>query len=533
VALKASQEIALAADFSFRFGVVKPQPGYVKLVWNARQASEGSAFINLIDDGLYYPREIAAQVHRVNEILNESRHINNKFIREVYDPITNALKASMTTVRPGHWVVSVSGDILRNHIAGVSSIRPYKDSLKILTAGKKVMNDYDRITGDLSYFEPLKHYRTTQEIAQGFVGTSTGEGRNFYINSKKVKVDFETLNKMMRDAIMIPPHHGGGVLEDRLIGENLTSKFAQKVTDATNFVTDNPKFNLNSMAAGRDNFMRVALAVDYASKRKWKNLEEMKSGMEDYVTKWAPTSTDFTAFEAKYPRRVFYFYTWLRGITPRIIDASMSRPGVATVLPKAMYNMAYANGVNPESIGNPFPDEKLFPDYYRDGVLGPQWKDGGHYWGVNPSAPIFDVLNTFKGIKPGDPAGSAMDTGQTLLGMTNPLLRAPVELAQQKTTSGIDIQDPYQYLGDTFGGSYLSTLSRGTGKTIGPDGILTRTDAMKRTPEQQQEEAKRQFINFLTGIKATDYTSDGAQRSAAYTERQKYKDQANAERRKE
>jgi hypothetical protein len=530
VAVKASQDIAIAASFSDNFGKSAPGPGLVKINWTNRTKvqKETSIFYDLIDKELYYPKEIAAQVTQIDKLLTESRHIDpkgplGKFIVNVFDPVTNAIKASQTTVRPGHWTISIAGDLLRNQLAGVNSVVPYKHAAKIMIAGKKLANgEEDEFFGKIASLKAIRNYGQSQEINQGFVGTSKGAGVTLFVGGKKVNVDYETMNKLLRDVVMLPKHRGGGVMEDRFIENNPTGKLARGLEKATDFVTDNQaaggKFSLNEWASRRDNLMRLSLAVDYASKRKWKNLQEMKDGMEEYVTKWAPTSTDFTSFEAKYARRSLLYYTWLRGITPRILDSAFTKPGVTTIVPKALYNMAYANGLNPESIGNPFPEDGMFPSYYKNNILGPQWQDDFGMWGINPSSPVIEVGNTFSKFSLSDPLGNAEGALSQLGGMATPFVKMPAELATgTQAGTGVPIEDKWQYAGDNLGGSWLSSLSRATGKTLTPDGIVDRTDsAAKLTGEDQGEHAKLQLMNFLSGLKLTDYQSLASQKAAAY-----------------
>lgn len=526
IAIKASQDIAIAASFSKNFGKAVPEPGDVKIKWTnmSRKDTEESVFYDLIDKELYYPKDVATQVTQIDKMMRESRHIDpstatGKFIVNVFDPITNALKASQTTVRPGHWVISFVGDLMRNQLAGVNTFMPYKHAANIMMEGKKMLSgEGDEFYSKIATAKQLKEYGISQEINNGFVGSSQGKGVTLFVNNKKVNVNYETMNKLLRDVVMLPKHRGGGVMEDRFIDTNPTAKFAKGIEKATDFVTDNSKFSLNEWAARRDNLMRVSLAVDYASKRKWKNLQEMKAGMEEYITKWAPTSTDFTAWESKYARRSLLYYTWLRGITPRIVDSAMTKPGVTTIVPKAMYNLAYANGLNPESIGDPFPEEGMFPDYYKNNVLGPQWRDEHGLWGINPSSPVIEVANTFSKFKAGDPLGN-VESGIGQLGsMANPFFRMPGELATStQAGTGIPIEDKGQYLADNLGGSWLSSASRASGKTFGTGGILDRTDsAAKFNPEDQAEHAKLQLFNFLSGLKLTDYESNSALKSAGY-----------------
>jgi hypothetical protein len=537
VAVKSSQEIAMGASFSNNFGKKAAEPGYVKLRWdNRRGPDKESSFYDLIDHDLYYPKDIAQQVIQVNTLMRESRSLNTstktgKFFVNVFDPVTNALKASQTTVRPGHWVVSVAGDLLRNQLAGVNSIAPYRHAVRIM---KQAGLDPDEFIGKIDSAEALAKYRKSQEIAGDFMVNGEGNGMSFLIGGKKRPVSYESLEKILTDVVMLPKHRGGGgVIEDRFVGENVTNVLSRKLEKATDFVTDNDKFSLNALAAKRDNFMRISLAVDFASKRNWNSVAEMKKGMEEYVTKWAPTSTDMTAFESKYARRTFLYYTWLRGITPRIIDSAMTKPGVSTIVPKALYNIAWANGMNPESIGNPFPeDDTLFPSYYYNNVLGPQWKDDYGMWGINPSSPVIEVANTFKNFKLGDPAGNVEGAAKQFIGMSTPFAKMPLEMAMGQQSSGIPIEDNNQYLLDNLGGSYVGALSRATGKTVNMDGIVDRTDsAAKGTPEEQLEHAKLQGINFMTGAKLTDYKSDSAIKAANYDIVDEMKRQVEAQKR--
>lgn len=539
VAIKSSQEIAIGASFSKEFGKTVREPGYVKLSWANRTAnqSKSSSFYDLIDHELYYPKDVASQVIQIDKIMRETRSLDTskpigKFMVNVFDPITNALKASQTTVRPGHWTVSIAGDLLRNQIAGVNSIKPYQHAVEIMRSSGL---DPDQFIGKIESAEALAKYRKSQEVAQGFTASSAGKGVVFFVGGSKKNVSYETMEKILHDVVMLPKHRGGGgVIEDRFVGENVTNKFSRKLEKATDFVTDNDKFSLNALAAKRDNFMRIALAVDYASKRKWDSLTDMKKGMEDYITKWAPISTDMTSFESKYARRSMLYYTWLRGITPRMIDSAVTKPGVATIVPKALYNAAYANGVNPESIGDPFPEDKMFPDYYRNNVLGPQWMDDYGMWGINPSSPVIEVANTFARFKPGDPGGNVTGALGQALGMSTPFAKLPIELGMGAQSNGVPIEDGMQYLGDNLGGSYLSSLSRATGKTINETGIVNRTDgAHKDSIEDQVEHAKLQGINFLTGAKLTDYQSIGSLKSAEYSMMQKLKEEADLQLRKQ
>lgn len=511
VAVRASQDISIAASFSQKFGVIGKRDGYVKI--GRKTGNDDSiGMFELINRDMYYPVEVARDFGAVDKLLRESRSVSGKtamgkFVINVMDPVTNALKASQTTVRPGHWVLSVVGDTLRNHLAGVTSITPYKQSIAVLRSGGHEMDAIGAVE---------RYRKKATELNNAYVeGGSKGIKVN--INGKFQNISNESMYRMIQNVVTLPPH-SGGVMEDVLESGNDMMKFGDLLKRGTEAVTDNKHFSLNKLASQRDNWMRTTLALDYIQKGKFKSVQEMKDGMEEFVTKWAPTSTDFTAKESKYLRRSFLYYTWLRGITPRVIETMLNKPGMTTWINKAQYNIAQANGIDPQSFGNPFPEEGLYPDYYYNGILGPQWKDDmGGEWGINPSHPSVEVLNNFAGVDPTKPVQSGLGMGAALLGMSTPFLKMPLEMAQGRQSTGVPIEDNTQYMLDNLGGSWISTLSRATGKTINQDGIVDRTDsAAKGSPEEQAEHAKLQGINFLTGAQLKNYQSTEAVKSAKY-----------------
>jgi hypothetical protein len=334
----------------------------------------------------------------------------------------------------------------------------------------------------------------------------------------------------MQDGPIMQKHHGGGVAEDFLVGEtDSMNRFGKALNKGQNAVLDNDAFSINNLAALRDNFGRIPLALDFAMKGKFKDIHELKQGMADQVTKWAPTSTDFTAREAKYVRPAFMYYTWLRGITPRVVDTMMNKPGVALAPSKALYNVAVANGIDPVSFGNPFPPEAQMPSYYYDGVIGPLMQGEGHsMWGINIANPVTDVMNTLgKGITPGGLANgeNAVNMGKTLLGSASPFAKIPIDLATGES-NGVPIQSTNQYMQDSLTGSWGGVISKSTGKLWNGEGRTDSTNGAAHGVDQS-EIARLQIANFLGGLKITDYQSPSALRSYVGEQRANISDIAN------
>jgi hypothetical protein len=514
----AASEISIAANFQKHFASDTPKPGWKKITWKNRKEDD-YGFFELLDKDKFYDPEAILQIASVDKMLKESRTITNatamgRFMNNVFDPLTNVLKASQTTIRPGHWVMSFTGDMMRNFVAGITTLKPYKHSFGIMRA----MHLDASVFGD----NPMDALRYARKNAfGGYEVKSDGKiDKNIAIRigGKLQNISYTSFGRMVQGTITIPGYKGG-VLEDYLRDETSSlGNFANSVNGMMDKVLSNPKFNANRLSAQRDNFSRIALAVDYAQKNKFKTVEDLKRGMEEFVTKWAPTSTDFTARESKYARRGFLYYTWLRGITPRIMDLIVTRPGTATAANKALYNFAVANGMDPVSVGNPFPEDGMFPSYYYNNIIGPQWADkDGSMWGINPSSPVIEVLNSLgKGITPAGLAqpfsadSSYNKVGANLLGMATPFAKMPIELSMQQS-NGVPIKDNFQYLQDNLGGSWVSAASKGSGVLLNGQG---RTDSANRPDKAgQNEQAITQLINFMSGLKLTDYQSDSALRS--------------------
>jgi hypothetical protein len=524
VAMNLNNDIAIASSFARTFGSSVPKEGHAVLNWSKRGVTRNKTsaageraygFYDLLPKTVHYSKEASRDIANIHRLLNEARSIKpegpiGSFMNNVFNPITNLMKASQTIVRPGHWVNNSLGDVMRNYLAGVNTIAPYRHSIAMMKANGREMKAFGE--------NPLEAYAWHKATTEGnFEVHGRGNGVVIHIGGKPQKVSYESLYRLMQDGPIMPKHHGGGVAEDFMQSANpeALNRFGQSLNDFQNKVLDNDVFSLNNLAATRDNFSRTALAIDHAMKGKFKDIHELKAAMEEQVLKWVPTSTDFTAREAKYVRPAFMYYTWLRGVTPRIVDTMMNKPGVAIAPSKALYEFAKANGVDPMSLGDPFPPNAQMPSYYHDNVIGPLMKgEGQSLWGINFANPVTDVMDQ---LGAGVSVGGLMDgssearMGKTLLSAASPFAKVPIDLATQ-TSNGVPIKDNFQYVQDAVGGSYGGLLSKMTGKLLNGQG---RTDTANGPAHgvDQSDVAALQIANFLSGLKITDYNSPAAQRS--------------------
>lgn len=539
--IKASSDISMGARFSNRFGsevIPKGEEGkWAKLNLDRNK----NTFIDLIDPDLYYPKEIIAELPEWGRFITASRTFKNeKFQQWVnsFDEFTSALKLTQTVMKPGHHVMSAIGDFFRNRLAGVTGMKDMKDSFRVIASRNQI---------DAGFSELEKYVRLKGNSLDYNVTTTTGNGIHLVIGGKRATLSETQLYDLFVQKGIFLPAHNAGVAEDLLsvaqAGKydnlpggafaNRVSKIAAGTNNAVSGLVNNKLIKLNSFTAQRDNLFRGELAINAMKSKNFKSVQDALDFAEAKVRKWAPTAKDLTAAESKVNRRIFLYYTWLRGMIPRVVEGIIARPNVASVPSKLMYNVAIANGLDPASIGDPFDPNVLMPEYYTKGVLGPQWMDpnSGHLWGLNPTGPMIDVFNSVGSGVNANPLDSSNyeKIGRTLLGMTNPFFRSPVELTMmQNIGTGTPIQDAGQYLTDMPGPSRL--VSKITGHTINPTlgGIPRRTEAKFKNgiaPDDWWNNAGLELTNFMTGLQVKDYTSDSAKKSAEFDQKQKLKDQ--------
>lgn len=541
--VKASEDISMGARFSSNFGVHTPPVGdaknWAKIEWKG--GAKENAFYKLIDRDLYYPKEVINEIPALGNMLVESRMLKNetlnKWATQVFDPIISALKLTQTTMKPGHHVMSIQGDLLRNSLAGMgTSTREYKQAWRILRSRR----------GAIRELSGLDEYARVKQLSSTISIHGEGQTESLIINGKLVKYGHDSLYNMFEANDILLPAHSGGVIEDLITvpGEQFldnagesklfqnSAKVANKVNDTASGLVNNRFIEINKFTAERDNVMRSALALHFMQSKSFKSLDEAVKYAAVQVKKWSPTAKDLTAAESKSARRIVFYYTWLRGITPRVAERAIQKPGWALAPAKAMYNLAVANGIDPQSLGDPFPEGELFPAYYRETVLGPQWQDkDGDYWGLNPTSPVLDVFNSLGsgaslgGFTNPDPAkNSAGLLGQTVMGMINPVFRAPVELGLGTNLStGSPIIDSGQYTTDMIGPARFA--SKVTGHTVSPlNGVIPRRTEAKfnegiGSEEDWWKNAALETANYLTGAQIKNYTSDSATKGAEFQEK--------------
>ena len=458
-----------------------------------------------------FPPEIMPRIKEIERYLTYDRSFGagkmQDMIRKV-DAVTSVMKSSLTIWRPGHHVVSTMGNTLMNMIAGVR-VQDYGTAIKMMVRRGDI-NDVDvPALNELMKANVPAGYVLKADALDGVPVTMNVDGK-----SVRQNISFD-------DVLKLADSVGGVPISPRRVRDTAT---ADDINSATrkSFFKDNPvsksvmavDHQLARASAARDNVARYALFVkELQTGGPYRNIEEAALAAAQKVHEFHPTVGTLTAGERKFARRAFYFYTWQKQAFFKILEVAANQPALITVPSKLQFSIATAQGLDPESFGDPFSATGLWAAYNENSVYGPQWNDD--VWGamgVKPAAPQLDVIDAYLSnikFKPedglwGNIGNLAADTAMTALGsQASPIFKVPAELATQKRFGGIggDITDFPQYMLDQTG---VGTLSRVFDWTPWGNRSDTKLDAYSEANRQ------RLWWNWLGGAKITYYESPAA-----------------------
>jgi hypothetical protein len=184
--------------------------------------------------------------------------------------------------------------------------------------------------------------------------------------------------------------------------------------------------------------------------------------------------------------------------------------------PKASFNLAVGNGMNPESLAQPYAEEDAgnYPSFITEQALGPQARaDGGEAVALNPGFAHMDVFNLL-----------GTDPMRGVLGMLSPFIRIPAELSTGGMMStGGRIQDLSDYVDASIPGvNYVANVTgmSPTGSLAGMftgGGLDPQAQVAKgsKTPLDQMFAA----VNWGTGLGMQNLSRESYQRYAQIEER--------------
>lgn len=394
--------------------------GFVRL-----NLGEDSVLGRYIPESYVHP-DVLAEFQRMDEILSNPAKFN-ALIDNLVSPITNKWKAGMTIYHPGHHIRNLIGDTVMSFLTdGVKSPVYYNRALRMMKSGNNIRGAYDE-------FDAIAALRGQTTAMEG-----GGKAAKVKVNGQYVELDDMQAQQFAMNAGILPDF---SVQEDIIssAGEGFGAGFANRLENARPLGGRAQKI-AGGLSEARDDFVRMAHflhVLEHPPKGGFKSMEDAVKYAAERVRKAHPDGSDLANFERTRMRIIFPFYSWTRKAIPLIIEATFMHPGRVTQYPKAMYNYAQSNGMDLESMSEPFPVGEIFPDFLTDNMTGPLMRDkAGHSISMDFGFPQADIMNEF-----------VADPALGVANMLNPLIKVPVEaLTSSRLVSGAPINNRTEYL---------------------------------------------------------------------------------------
>lgn len=470
---------------------------------------EGSILGQFLPKDAWFDPEIVKEFRRMDEIISDKAGVS-AFVDNVIGPITTKWKAGVTIYWLGHHTRNFIGDatmtFLAEGLAKGKAAQYYNRSFRML--GK------NNIRGQYDDFDMLAVLRGQ---------TVQAEGGKF---AARVKIgrNVEELTDMQVQRYAM--EHG--ILPDFATQEDIAPRMAGAKYEGFGQALDNIKpvgGRARQFAGGvsqaRDDVIRLShfMQVLENHPKHLKSLDEIVEYAAARVRRFHPDGSDLTRMERGL-RNLFPFYSWMRKAIPLVLEATLMHPGRVMAYPKAMYAAALANGVDPESMSNPFNENGLYPSYLRESTTGPTYiNEDGEPVALSFGAPQDDIYSDF-----------LENPAMGVAGMLSPLVKMPIELATGSRIGGARISDKTEYAESSI--PFVSKVSSATGysplKSIG--GILS-----GEGPQQQTTVAKgnkdalgtgkgplrmdEDSATSLLGVRSTNWDNPSYRRSAEIEKR--------------
>src|SRR5690606_22970981 len=315
-----------------------------------------------------------------------------------------------------------------------------------------------------------------EELARlgGVSGNYSGSIAKTTVGNKVYDIDMKTAWRALMDR---------GVLPDFRKQEDIVEVeggWAQKVQKRAEITGGRARTKLGNFTEGRDDTIRIAHALhllenglDNNGWAKGMSLNDVFDEVAARLRKAHPDGTDLTPTEQKVMRRLFPFYSWTRKAIPLVLESMVMHPGRFMAYPKAMYNFGASQGVDLESVSDPFPDNQLFPEFLTDQMTGVGFKANDAYYTFSLGQPQADIFKEFFAGSTSGEGGLgdlAQGFGQGTVGMLNPGLSAPIEiLSGRDLATGAEIRDNAEAIEQTIPG--VNALSSITG--VSPLGSIS------------------------------------------------------------
>lgn len=509
----------------------------VKRAGYKRIARTGAIGSNL-PEGLWFHPDTVEPLMKVERLIADMYRDPNlvvRFAQQWVMPFLDTWKTGMTIYRPGHHIRNGIGDISLSQLAGrLKTPGMFKDAFKVSRANGgsafKVESIYEQQAREAARSLKFMKYGEDPDLYKTPTGPVRMEIR--LKNGRVVELDDTQIwNSAKNRGNLIPAH----IRENLMIeadptaakGANRREQIRRVFGTPGRLVGKEDAIRTKAVRASelRDHTIRLAHYMEFikAEARHYDNLSDLFDDAASEVRKFHPDGTGLTQFERDYLVPLFPFYSWTRKAVPLVFEMMITQPGRFMVFPKAMYNLAIANGIDLEGYGEPFPEDQLFPSFLRERalgatadarsplgqLLGPMIGQDSGYIGVNPGFAQVDVINQFAGqpVAAGIPGNGPFEG---LMNSLSPAVRTPIEMATgQSLGIGAPVTDWSDYLDMQIPGFNIANSVAGVSPTAYLGADLLGGEEFTPTSRSVDRGLKRPFlnpatVNLLTGLGITN-----------------------------
>lgn len=304
----------------------------------------------------------------------------NAFIK-VYDKFTTLWKQSATVINPGFHLRNIFSNVFQNYLAvGGEVFNPQtRNTVKRVLNGEKG-----------SLFTKAGVEIPFDKIREQLVAFDIVNSQNFNKASQVIENQTSLFGGELQG--------DGGIMQfigDKLGVENAKQFNRFDPTDSANFFAYNMGRKFGGNAEDFDRTLNFIANI--------KNDLDFEDASE-MVDKFLFDYSDLTPFESNVMKRIIPFYTWLRKNVPLQMEMLMEKPWL------------YAGIADVHRLSNQNANQEHIPGYMSDWIKLPVTFNSSKDYYLNPNLPYQNLENLFT-------------TPQDVIGMLNPVLKMPIEIA--------------------------------------------------------------------------------------------------------
>lgn len=478
-------------------------------IWGSKVPKAGHITVSGMHpaiDGMHFPREIAGQMGAMARGIDEMfEPLAGSKMMKAFDQALRTWKTGVTIYAPSHHIRNMVGDVFMSWLDGVSNPMYYTKAAQVLKANHHRYSDIELNKNPLADI-------LSDEREAALLGEIMGQKNNRIpkgtriiatarVGQKKFPVTIDQVYQMgFRHGLF--PH--SAVIEDLPGSETLMEGLANRFHPGKvgPFAPAKGKVGtaVRGLSESREHYVRIAHYLHAIEHTKAGSLEELFQKAATRIRKYHPDGLDLTHTEKTVFRRLIPFYSWNRKAIPLILEGIVMNPTKILAYPKVMGAIQEGQGQE-SSIGDPWPDDQLFPNWLSSNVIGPV---------INPTDGFAKAISRsdnevgYGVVNPGNPATDLMDQYlntpvKGIANSINPFIKIPAELAfGREVQSGAPIDDKTEYIDKNV--PLLSTISRMTNGAVG-SGLVEGGDLKGKETQPANMQA---LLNYLTGAGILD-----------------------------